>query len=331
MSAKTCLVTGGAGFIGSHLAEKLAALGHKVTAVDHLRYGSYCPKPGSGVTFLPLDVTDAREVNKLVSRHEIVFHLAAVLGVRTTVTKPVDMIENNILGTLNILRAAHCHGSKVVFASSSEVYGKAKPPFAERGDRLYGGGDKLRWSYALEKSLEEALCLGYGMKGLPVTVLRYFNIYGPRAKEGRYGGVIPRFIRAALAGQDIPVYGDGKQTRCFTYIDDAVEATVRAMAQKTNQEIINIGSTEEISIGELACRVKRLTGTSSRIVYLPFEQVYPPGFEEIPNRYPDLGKARCLLGYNPQTCLEEGLKQTIAWHRCAASSNGGDCREWGNG
>ncbi|MGC5328922.1 NAD-dependent epimerase/dehydratase family protein [Brevibacillus sp. SYSU BS000544] len=310
-----CLVTGGSGFIGSHLAERLQQLGHTVTVLDNYSRGqrSYWDQKRDGITYLEGSILDEQLIGRLVPSHDVVFHLAAILGVKTTVTQPLEMMENNLFGTLNILKHAMPQQTKVIFASTSEVYGKGTPPFSEESDRLYGPTSKMRWSYAVEKTFEETLCLGHGLRGLPVTILRYFNVYGPRAKVGPYGGVIPRFIQAALEGAPIQVYGDGTQTRSFTYISDAVEATIAAMSAKANQEIINIGSTHEISIAKLASIIKENTATTSPIKNVPFEDVYPIGFEEIPNRVPDLVKAKKLLGYDPKVSLMEGIRLTIEW------------------
>lgn len=307
-----CLVTGGAGFIGSHLAEKLMELGHQVTVLDNLSRGKHYYS--SQLTLVKGSVTDKELVDKLVAEHEVVFHLAAILGVKTTVTNPIEMVHNNYEGTWNILQAAFKTGSKVIFASTSEVYGKGRPPFAEDMDQIYGPPKKLRWSYAIGKSLEEKLCLACGEKGLPVSIVRYFNIYGPRAQEGSYGGVVPRFIGAALRGEEITVFGDGTQTRSFMYVTDAVEATIRMMDDKTNQEIVNIGTEEAISINELAQKIKDLTNSSSPIVHLPYHRVFPKGFEEIPNRRPDVSKLKQLLNFSPTITLEEGLQRTITWY-----------------
>ncbi|MEK3990609.1 NAD-dependent epimerase/dehydratase family protein [Robertmurraya sp. FSL R5-0851] len=312
-----CLITGGAGFIGSHLAEELVNQGHKVTILDNLYNGkqSYHNKLFNKIPFLKTSVIDEEVIDVLVSNHDVIFHLSAILGVKSTMDKSVELMETNIDGTRNILRSALKYDRKVVFASTSEVYGKAAPPFVEDGDRLYGSTDKLRWCYAVSKTLEETLCLGYGLKGLRVTVVRYFNIYGPRAKEGPYAGVIPRFISAALKGEPIPVYGDGTQTRCFTFISDAVEATIRALDEKCNNEIINIGSQSEINILDLAKLIRNLTSTSSPIVHVPFEEVYPLGFEEIPNRFPDITKMSQLLTFTPKVSFTEGLNETIDWFK----------------
>lgn len=312
-----CLITGGAGFIGSHLAEELIKRGHKVTIVDNLYTGEqpHHQELFDKIPFLKVNVLDKELMDVLVYNHDVVFHLAAILGVKSTMDKSVELMETNIDGTRNILQAAAKYNRKVVFASTSEVYGKGIPPFSEDGDRLYGATSKLRWCYAVSKTLEETLCLGYGLQGLPVTVVRYFNIYGPRSKEGPYAGVIPRFICAALKEEPIPVYGDGTQTRCFTYVSDAVEATIRAMSDGANNEIINIGSQNEISIQELAIKIRRLTNSNSPIIKIPFETVYPFGFEEIPNRYPDTAKLQKLLSFESSVSFTDGLTKTIEWFR----------------
>lgn len=312
-----CLITGGAGFIGSHLAEELVKRGHKVTILDNLYTGNhqYHGLLFDQIPFLKVSILDKDLIDVLVSNHDVVFHLAAILGVKSTMDKSVELMETNIDGTRNILHAAKKYGRKVVFASTSEVYGKGIPPFSEDGDRLYGSTSKMRWCYAVSKTVEETLCLGYGMQGLPVTVVRYFNIYGPRAKEGPYAGVIPRFISAALKGDPIPVYGEGKQTRCFTYVSDAVEATIRALDDKANNEIINIGSQNEISIQDLAKLIRNLTKSESPIINVPFEEVFPVGFEEIPNRYPDVAKLKRVLSFESTVSFQDGLNATVEWFR----------------
>lgn len=315
------LITGGSGFIGSHLAERLAAAGHEVTSLDlHVPAAAAVP----GVTYVTGSVTDAVLVDALAAEHDHIFHLAAMLGVKRTMSEPAEMIENNAEGTTNVLRAALRHGRKVVFASTSEVYGKGQPPFREDGDILLGPSEKLRWSYATAKLLEEFQCLGYARRGLPVTILRYFNVYGPRQKDGAYGGVVPRFIRAALAGRDIEVFGNGEQTRCFTYAGDAAEATYRALSAAADGAVINIGSDAEIPILKLAELVKELAGGPSRIVKRPYEQVFPFGFEEIPRRQPDTSKLQTLLGFQPQIELADGLRRTIQWYRSNAAAEEGD-------
>jgi UDP-glucose 4-epimerase len=312
-----CLITGGAGFIGSHLAEALVKKGHNVTIIDNLYTGNhkYQEPLFKRIPFIHASILDKETMEKLISNHDVVFHLAAILGVKSTMDKSIELVETNFEGTQNILQAASKYRCKVIFASTSEVYGKGTPPFSEESNRLYGPTSKLRWCYAVCKTLEETLCLGYGLKGLPVTIVRYFNIYGPRSKEGAYAGVIPRFISAALRGDPIQVYGDGTQTRSFTYVSDAVEATIRAINDQANNEIINIGSQNEMSIGDLATIIRTISQSASPIIHVPFEQVFPNGFEEIPNRFPDTTKLKKLLSFEPTTSLTEGLSETIKWFR----------------
>ncbi|HZG77071.1 MAG TPA: NAD-dependent epimerase/dehydratase family protein [Paenibacillus sp.] len=319
-STGRCLVTGGAGFIGSHVVKRLLNEGYEATVLDTQFGGAVI----QGVRYVKGSVTDAALVERLVKENDHVFHLAARLGVKTTMDAPAEMIENNVQGTINILQSASKHRRKVVFASSSEVYGKALPPFREDDDLLYGPTTKLRWSYATAKLLEEFLCLGYGRKGLPVTVVRYFNVYGPGQKGGPYGGAIPKFIRAALAGDDITVYGDGTQTRCFTYVEDAAEATVRALRREADNEIINIGTEHEIPILEVARLVQAISKSPSRIVKVPYEKVYPNGFEEIPRRLPNVDKMKTLLAFRPKVDIGVGLSLTLQWYRNHGVLGGGD-------
>ncbi len=315
---RTALVTGGTGFIGSHVAKRLLEDGWCVLSLDT----AAAKDPLPGVLYMTGSATDATLVERLVAWSDAVFHLAARLGVKTTMAAPAEMIENNLTGTMNVLRSALKYRRKVVFASSSEVYGKARPPFAEDDDLLYGPSKKLRWSYATAKLVEEFLCLGYARKGLPVTVVRYFNVYGPGQKDGPYGGVVPKFIRAALDGSDITVYGDGKQTRCFTYVEDAAEATVLALRPEADGEVVNIGTEHEIPIMEVARLVKSISRSPSRIVTIPYETVYPFGFEEIPRRLPNTDKLRTIVGFLPKVDLGVGLELTLNWYRGQSGGGG---------
>lgn len=314
---KKYLVTGGAGFIGSHLAERLLERGYEVTILDRQppSRAPYLPVSHPRLSYAQGSVTDRSLVRELAAEHDAIFHLAAILGVKSTMSHTVELIQNNLKGTSTILEEARRTGTKVIFASTSEVYGKGEPPFSENMDLLFGETTKLRWSYALGKSVEECLCLAYGQRELPVAIVRYFNIFGPRQKEGAYGGVAPRFIQAALKGEDLLVYGDGSQTRSFTYVSDAVEATIGCLRDEANQQIFNIGSYNEITVLDLAKKIKSLAGSSSKIVRAPFEKVYPSGFEEIPRRSPDIRKAEKILNYRPRVSLEQGLKETIEWFR----------------
>lgn len=314
------LVTGGAGFIGSHLVERLIENGHDVLCLDDLSTGKKAflhqvwqhPKfkfiNGSGL--------DRSLLSNLLEKCEVVFHLAAVLGVKNTVENPLKVIEGNIDVTRNILELAFPRKIKVIFTSTSEVYGKNELlPFSEDSSRVLGPTTKHRWCYATAKALDEHMCFAYAEKGLPVTVLRYFNAYGPRATSSQYGGVIPKFIRAALLGEPITVYGDGKQTRCFTFVDDTVTGTMLSMDPAFNNQVFNIGSDQLISINDLAEKIKEMTASSSPIIHIPYDQAYGKGYEDTANRTPDLTKGRELLKYEPSVSLEEGLKLTIEWFK----------------
>ncbi|MEH7223821.1 NAD-dependent epimerase/dehydratase family protein [Bacillus sp. JJ1566] len=314
------LVTGGAGYIGSHLVERLLENRHDVICLDDLSTGKESflsnvmkhPKfkfvNGSGL--------DRSLLKELIEKCDIVFHLAAVLGVKNTVENPLKVIEGNIDVTRNILELALPRKVKVIFSSTSEVYGKNESlPFSEESNRVLGPTTTHRWCYATAKALDEHMCFAYAEKGLPVTVLRYFNSYGPRATSTQYGGVVPKFIRAALKGEPITVYGDGKQTRCFTFIDDTVKGTLLSMDAKFNNEVFNIGSNQLISINDLAKKIKELTQSSSPIVHVPYDLAYGTGYEDTLNRTPDLTKVKKLLKYEPTVLLDEGLKTTIEWFK----------------
>ncbi|GAA0380173.1 NAD-dependent epimerase/dehydratase family protein [Bacillus horti] len=314
------LVTGGAGFIGSHLVDKLLGEGNEVWSLDDLSTGksSFTSHLSghSSYHFVEGSTLNKELLQSLINEVDSVYHLAAVLGVKNCVDDPLKVIKGNIDGTKNVLEAAFSYGKKVIFSSTSEVYGKNNHlPFHEDDDRVYGSAARHRWSYAVAKSLDEHLCLAYAKKGLPVTILRYFNTYGPRATSSAYGGVIPRFIMAALLGKDIQVYGTGEQTRCFTYIEDTVAATYLAMNAKANGCIINIGNHQQISIYELAHIIKSMTHSTSRIVQLSYEKAYGIGYEDMLKRQPDNTRMREILGYAPKIGLLEGLKRTIDWYK----------------
>ncbi|MDQ0207860.1 NAD-dependent epimerase/dehydratase family protein [Alkalicoccobacillus murimartini] len=314
------LVTGGAGFIGSHLCEELLKEHHHVTVLDNFSNGK--PSniahllPNEGFQLIKGDCADPDKVDSLMKEVDAVFHLSAILGVKNCVQYPLKVIKGNLDGTSVVLASAAEHQKKVIFASSSEVYGKSEDhPFKEDGNRLLGSTNIHRWCYSTAKSMEEHLCLAYGKEGLPVTILRYFNAYGPRATDTMYGGVVPIFVKAALENQPIPIFGDGSQSRCFTFVKDAATATALVLKKKTHQEVINVGSDQSISIQELAERIKLLTNSSSEIVHIPYEQAYGNGFEDMKQRVPHIEKAARLLGYVPDTQLDFGIHQTINWYR----------------
>jgi UDP-glucose 4-epimerase len=311
------LITGGAGFIGSHLAEALLAQGHHVTVVDDLSTGRFqniahlVKHPLFG--FAIETITNETVMDRLTSECDVIFHLAAAVGVQLIVERPVHTIETNILGTEAVLRLANRYRRKVLLASTSEVYGKGvRVPFAEDDDRLIGPTNKSRWAYATSKAVDEFLGLAYHReKELPVIVLRFFNTVGPR-QTGRYGMVIPRFVGWALAGEPIQVYGTGQQSRCFCNVAD----TVRAILQLTDEpravgQIFNIGTDDSITIEELALKVKTLTASPSEIVYIPYDEAYAPGFEDMDRRVPDLTKIEHITGWRPTIPLDRTLEQVI--------------------
>ncbi|MCO4772135.1 MAG: GDP-mannose 4,6-dehydratase [Deltaproteobacteria bacterium] len=311
------LITGGAGFIGSHLAEVLLARGDDVHVVDDLSTGSMHNithlKANPGFSYTLGSVMDRRTMAEQVDLADVVYHLAAAVGVQLIVESPVRTIETNVRGTEVVLEMAAKKNRKVLLTSTSEVYGKSTAiPFVESGDLTLGSTHLGRWSYACSKALDEFLALAYWKeKGLPVTVARLFNTVGPR-QIGRYGMVIPRLVGQALAGEPITVYGDGSQQRSFTWVHDAVGALVDLMdADAANGEVYNIGSTQEISILALAELIKERTGSSSPIVFVPYDQAYAPGFEDMMRRLPSLAKIHALTGYEPSRTVAQIIDGVI--------------------
>ncbi|MFJ7367551.1 NAD-dependent epimerase/dehydratase family protein [Peribacillus frigoritolerans] len=314
------LVTGGAGFIGSHIVKKLIELNHTVITLDDLSTGkkSFLSEVMNhpNHTFVNGSVLNRNLLESLIDQCELVFHLAAVLGVKNTVENPLKVIEGNIDGTRNVLELAYPKKIKVIFSSTSEVYGKNDQlPFSENSSRVLGPTTTHRWCYATAKALDEHLCFAYAQKGLPVTVVRYFNAYGPRATATQYGGVIPKFITSALKGEPLTVYGDGTQSRCFTYIDDMVTGTLSCIDNQVNNEVFNIGKDQVLSINELAGKIKILCNSPSPIIHIPYEIAYGNGYEDTQNRIPDLTKANKLLNFYPSIDIEVGLRKTIAWYK----------------
>src|SRR5579864_1554360 len=314
------LITGGAGFIGSHLAERLLARGEDVRIIDNLSTGS--PRNIEhlqgvrGFECILDTITDQRLMEKLIQDADLVYHLAAAVGVRLIVESPTQAMDTNIRGTEVVLEIAAKQKKRVLITSTSEVYGKRNHvPFRENDDLVLGPPDKGRWSYACSKAIDEFLAVAYWKeKRVPTVIARLFNVVGPR-QTGRYGMVIPSLIKQALSGRDMTVYGDGTQTRCFTYISDAVSALV-ALAEHpdTNGEVYNIGSVEEVSILALAEKIRDLTGSESKIVFVPYDQAYEQGFEDMMRRVPDLTKINRLIGYAPATSLEAILLNTNRYH-----------------
>jgi UDP-glucose 4-epimerase len=315
------LITGGAGFIGSHLAERLLEDGHEVMVLDNLSTGSIDNiahlKGRSGFSYTIESVTNESLLAELIDRSDVVFHLAAAVGVKLIVEQPVHTIETNVHGTEVVLKHANKKKKLVFIASTSEVYGKSTDvPFREAADLVLGPSTKHRWAYACSKLIDEFLALAYWKeKKLPVIVVRLFNTVGPR-QTGQYGMVVPTFVRQALAGQPITVFGDGTQQRSFTYVGDVVEALVRLAADKRAiGEVFNIGNVGEITIADLAARVKAMTGSCSPIHYIPYDQAYEEGFEDMPRRVPDISKIREFVGYEPKVQLDEILQTVIEYMR----------------
>jgi UDP-glucose 4-epimerase len=315
------LITGGAGFIGSHLAETLLARGYEVLILDNLSTGSIeniTPMKGRpGFEYFVDTVENEPLLAELIDRSDVVFHLAAAVGVKLIVEQPVYTIETNVHGTEVVLKHANKKKKLVVIASTSEVYGKSeKVPFREDADLVTGPTTKHRWAYACSKAIDEFLALAYWKeRKLPVIIVRFFNTVGPR-QSGQYGMVIPNFVRQALAGEPITVFGDGTQSRAFTHVADVVDALVRLVEQPAAiGEVVNIGNTEEVTMTALAERVRHLCGSRSILRYVPYEQAYESGFEDMPRRVPDLSKIRTMIGYEPKHSLDDILVQVIEYFR----------------
>ena len=315
------LLTGGAGFVGSHLAEALLDRGHSVIVVDDLSTGSMDNiahlKGRPGFEYVIDTIMNEPLTAELVDRADVVFHLAAAVGVKLIVEAPVRTIETNVHGTEVVLTHAAKKGKLVFIFSTSEVYGKSLAvPFNEDADLVLGPTPKHRWAYACSKAIDEFLALAYHReRKLPVVVVRLFNTVGPR-QTGRYGMVIPNFVRQALTGAPITVYGDGKQTRSFTDVSDVVDGLIRLLNEpRAIGQVFNLGNIEEISILDLARRVRELTESPSEIVLIPYEQAYEEGFEDMPRRVPDLRKVHQLVGYQPSLTLNDILGRVIAHTR----------------
>jgi UDP-glucose 4-epimerase len=315
------LITGGAGFVGSHLAEALLERGDEVYVLDNLSTGSIDNiqhlKTHPRFHYTIDTVTNEPLLAELIDRCEAVVHLAAAVGVKLIVEAPVHTIETNVHGTEVVLKLANKKKKRVLLASTSEVYGKsADVPFAEDADLVLGPTVKHRWAYACSKLIDEFLALAYWKeRKLPVIIVRLFNTVGPR-QTGQYGMVIPTFVRQALAGHPITVYGDGTQSRSFTYVGDVVRAMVALLDEPgAIGQVFNIGNGREITIGALAARVKQLTGSDSPIVHVPYDQAYEAGFEDMPRRVPDISKVRALVGYEPTVELDEILTRVIDYFR----------------
>jgi UDP-glucose 4-epimerase len=315
------LITGGAGFIGSHLAERLLKDGHHVTILDDLCTGSMHNiehlKSHKRFDYVIESIFHRSLLAELIDECDSIVHLAAAVGVRLIVESPVRTIETNVKGTEGVLELASKKKKRVLIASTSEVYGKAsKIPFSEADDLVMGPTSKGRWSYACSKAIDEFLALAYFKeKKLPVVIVRLFNTVGPR-QTGRYGMVLPTFVRQAMAGLPITVYGDGRQSRCFCHVSDAVDAIARLTVQtRAVGEIFNIGSEQEITIGDLAELVRSLTGSASPIRFIPYGEAYEEGFEDMPRRVPDISKIKKIIDFRPARSIEEIVESVIGYHQ----------------
>lgn len=314
------LITGGAGFIGSHLADAYLQRGDEVYAIDDLSTGSIDNiqhlKAHERFHYTIDSVHNQPVVAELVDQCDVIFHLAAAVGVKLIVESPVRTIETNVRGTEVVLGLANKKKKKVLVASTSEVYGlSTQVPFREDGHLVMGATTKGRWSYACSKAIDEFLALAYWReKKLPSVIVRLFNTVGPR-QTGQYGMVIPTFVKQALAGRPITVYGDGQQTRCFGYVGDVVGALIKLMDHpQAVGQVFNIGSNEEVTILELAERVKELTGSDSEVVFVPYDEAYEEGFEDMPRRVPDISKVNSLVGFRPEMSLDGILQSVINFH-----------------
>jgi UDP-glucose 4-epimerase len=315
------LITGGAGFIGSHLAEALLDAGHHVLIIDNLSTGSMENithlKGRAGFEYCIDSVENEGLLAELIDRSDVVFHFAAAVGVKLIVEQPVYTIETNVHGTEVVLKHANKKKKLVVIASTSEVYGKSEQiPFREDSDLVLGATTKHRWAYACSKAIDEFLALAYWKeRKLPVIIVRFFNTVGPR-QTGQYGMVIPNFVRQALAGEPITVFGDGTQQRSFTHVADVVGALLKLVVEpRAIGQVINLGNTEEVTIQTLAERVRQLSGSKSPIRLVPYDEAYESGFEDMPRRVPDLSKAAAMIGYKTQHTLDDILVQVIDYFR----------------
>jgi len=320
---KKILISGGAGFIGSHLAEKLLKDNKEVFVVDNLSTGRLENiehlKNNKNFHFIEGSVLDEDLMKELIEKVDQVYHLAAAVGVKKILKEPLDCLLTNVNGTEIILKEAAKRNTKVLLASSSEVYGKGdKVPFKEEDDRIYGSVYNNRWIYAFSKGIDEFLGLAYWKeKNLSVIVVRFFNVIGPR-QIGRYGMVVPTFVKQALKNEPITVYGDGEQTRSFADIEDIINALIKLMTVKQAEgQVLNLGADREISINNLAEKIKELTNSSSEIVHIPYNQAYLEGFEDLARRVPDISKIKTMIGYEPKFSLEETINKIIKYQQKA--------------
>ncbi len=321
------LITGGSGFIGSHLADAYVARGDEVFVIDDLSTGSIENirhlKEHPRFHYTVDSVQNQPVLAELIDSCDVVFHLAAAVGVKLVVESPVQTIETNVRGTEVVLSMANKKKKKVLIASTSEVYGLSEQvPFREDGNLVMGATTKGRWSYACSKAIDEFLALAYWReKKLPTVIVRLFNTVGPR-QTGQYGMVIPTLVKQALSGRPLTVYGTGKQTRCFAYVGDVVQALMKLMEHPNAVgEVFNIGSTEEISIDTLAERIRAIAGSQSEIVHIPYSEAYEEGFEDMPRRVPDIAKVGDLIGFTPRTSLDQIIQEVVNYFTAGANAH----------
>jgi UDP-glucose 4-epimerase len=311
------LVTGGAGYIGSHLVDKLLELGNEVTVLDDLSTGSLVNLSDKAKRhhFIEGSILNEHLVNELVSQCDVVYHLAAAVGVTNIAKNPLNSLIVNTRGADHVITAAYQHNVRLVLASTSEIYGKSPSlPMREDGDRLLGSTSIHRWGYSTAKALDEHLALAYADAGLRVSIVRYFNSYGPRLDPRGYGSVIATFIGQALRGDPLTVYGDGTQTRCFTFIADTVEGTYLAGTHDNALGLtFNIGNDVEMSVNQIAQKIVAATNSASSIEYISHASRFGTRFEDTPRRVPDLQRSRSVLGFNPLVAFDEGLRLTLEW------------------
>lgn len=312
------LITGGSGFIGSHLAEKLLLSGNQVSIIDNLSTGvrANLANIEGKISFKQGSILDQVLIDQMVAESDFVVHLAASLGVFNIVNHPLDSLRTNLKGTEIVLEASDKHSKPVLIASTSEIYGKNnKVPLSEEDDRIIGHPLKSRWSYSEAKAVDESLGYFYYLENkLPVRIVRFFNTVGPR-QVGHYGMVVPRFVSSALKNEPIEVYGSGEQIRCFCHVDDAVRALLLVMeSEQAVGEVFNVGNNQQISIMDLAKKVIELTNSKSEIIKVPYAEAYPEGFEDMQRRVPDISKINMVLGWSPQIGLNQIVKDIASFH-----------------
>jgi UDP-glucose 4-epimerase len=316
---KKILITGGAGYIGSNLVDGLLAQGHKVVVIDNLSTGKIeniqHNLKNQQYNFIKGTILNEKLMQQLISKVDLVYHLAAAVGVKNIIDFPLEGLLSNVAGTEIVLKFAYQYKKRILIASTSEIYGKnTNLPFKEDADRILGPTTVFRWSYSTAKALDEHLAFAYAKRGLKVSIVRYFNSYGPRIDEKGYGSVVAQFIRQALRGDPITVHGDGRQTRCFTFITDTLKGTqLAAEKESAVGQVFNIGNNKEIAIFELAELIKKLTSSNSKIVFLPYHKYYGKHFEDTRRRRPSIRKAEHRLHFKPKVNLQAGLQKTIAW------------------